>query len=300
MAERDRGNQSAGAPTPRTDGSLELPLASALSSPDPQIREAAWRTWVQRDWRASVNRALQLRNKSIATGRPRLTHISPEDEAQEAWISLAGRDHSRAVELTGVLINEVNWRVSDGSRRAGRRATEVPMSPLQDGGYSQLESSFDGLRTSVPSAESAVVNGMDEDERLKKLLDKIPDPFRAVVYLADVKGYSHREIAQILALNNEGTVRTRLHRGRGTLRRALTNGKDEKPTSTKEGPSRILSACKADDTVEDSGAWTVPANQERGQIPQRFPTVEFVGNDGDRHVLPSDNRSQRSDSKDSR
>jgi RNA polymerase sigma-70 factor (ECF subfamily) len=57
-------------------------------------------------------------------------------------------------------------------------------------------------------------------EDLVRAIDALPDPFRAVVVLADVQGFPYAEIAVLLEVP-VGTVRSRLARGRGLLQKAL-------------------------------------------------------------------------------
>ena len=55
---------------------------------------------------------------------------------------------------------------------------------------------------------------------LERALEALPEPFRAVVGLADVEGFSYAEIAEALDVPI-GTVRSRLARGRSILQKAL-------------------------------------------------------------------------------
>ncbi|MGH8621777.1 MAG: sigma-70 family RNA polymerase sigma factor [Burkholderiales bacterium] len=57
-------------------------------------------------------------------------------------------------------------------------------------------------------------------EDLERAIDALPDPFRGVVVLVDVQGYSYQEVAEVLGIPI-GTVRSRLARGRATLQRTL-------------------------------------------------------------------------------
>jgi RNA polymerase sigma-70 factor (ECF subfamily) len=48
----------------------------------------------------------------------------------------------------------------------------------------------------------------------------LPESFRAAVVLRDVEDFSYEEIARILSIPI-GTVMSRIHRGRGLMRRQL-------------------------------------------------------------------------------
>ena len=61
----------------------------------------------------------------------------------------------------------------------------------------------------------------DLPEYLQHLLMQLTPDYRAAVVLADVIGYSYAEIAEILDIP-VGTVRSRIHRGRSSLREALS------------------------------------------------------------------------------
>lgn len=69
------------------------------------------------------------------------------------------------------------------------------------------------------SAESIVVDRLVDDD-VKAALTNLPENFRIPVLLADVEGFSYREIADMLSIPI-GTVMSRLHRGRKALQKAL-------------------------------------------------------------------------------
>ena len=69
------------------------------------------------------------------------------------------------------------------------------------------------------SAESEVLERIP-DEDIRGALEALPEGFRMAVWLADVEGFSYKEIAEILDIPI-GTVMSRLHRGRRALEKAL-------------------------------------------------------------------------------
>jgi RNA polymerase sigma-70 factor, ECF subfamily len=76
-----------------------------------------------------------------------------------------------------------------------------------------------GARNVEGSAEDAVLERIP-DEDVKHALESLPENFRMPVLLADVEGFSYKEIAEIMD-TPIGTVMSRLHRGRKALERAL-------------------------------------------------------------------------------
>jgi RNA polymerase sigma-70 factor (ECF subfamily) len=69
------------------------------------------------------------------------------------------------------------------------------------------------------SAEDQLFDLITDDE-VKQALEDLPENFRLAVLLADVEGFSYKEIAEILDIPI-GTVMSRLHRGRKAMQRAL-------------------------------------------------------------------------------
>jgi len=69
------------------------------------------------------------------------------------------------------------------------------------------------------SAEEDLLESYTDDE-VKSALESLPEQFRMAVLLADVEGFSYKEIAEILDIPI-GTVMSRLHRGRKGLQKKL-------------------------------------------------------------------------------
>jgi len=76
-----------------------------------------------------------------------------------------------------------------------------------------------GGRSVEASAETEVLDQIP-DADVKAALESLPDNFRIPVLLADVEGFSYKEIAEIME-TPIGTVMSRLHRGRKALEKAL-------------------------------------------------------------------------------
>ncbi len=73
--------------------------------------------------------------------------------------------------------------------------------------------------TAGRSAEEEVLDLFTESE-IKDAIEMLPKQFRLAVLLADVEGFSYKEIAEILDVPI-GTVMSRLHRGRRALQKTL-------------------------------------------------------------------------------
>jgi RNA polymerase sigma-70 factor (ECF subfamily) len=74
-------------------------------------------------------------------------------------------------------------------------------------------------RGTEPSAETSVIESLP-DEDVQEALSSLPEQFRIAVLLADVEGFSYKEIAEITGVPI-GTVMSRLHRGRKALEKRL-------------------------------------------------------------------------------
>jgi RNA polymerase sigma-70 factor, ECF subfamily len=75
------------------------------------------------------------------------------------------------------------------------------------------------------------------DEEVKRALEELPEQFRNAVLLADVEGFSYKEIADITDASI-GTVMSRLHRGRKALQKALWDYARERGMVSEEEPWR--------------------------------------------------------------
>jgi RNA polymerase sigma factor (sigma-70 family) len=77
------------------------------------------------------------------------------------------------------------------------------------------------LPSPVATPDVAFLNGIF-DADVESALASLPPDFRAAVVLCDVEGLTYDEIADVLGVKM-GTVRSRIHRGRSMLRKALAH-----------------------------------------------------------------------------
>ena len=112
--------------------------------------------------------------------------------------------------LTRIVINEAR------GRQRGRREN-LPLSELDDMAMGEIIPFPGGGPQTDPERETAL---SEMRSLLERSIDALPEPFREVFVLREVEGLSVEETAQVLSLQ-PATVKTRLHRARMRLRRAL-------------------------------------------------------------------------------
>jgi RNA polymerase sigma-70 factor (ECF subfamily) len=114
--------------------------------------------------------------------------------------------------LTNTYIN--------GYRQKRRRPVQYSTEHLTDQYLTEANA-----RSAASALRSAEDHALDllPDNDIKAAMQALPSQFREVVYYADVEGLRYKEIA---ALTNtpQGTVMSRLHRGRQRLRTLLGGG----------------------------------------------------------------------------
>jgi len=112
--------------------------------------------------------------------------------------------------LTNTFIN--NYRAKQ------RRPEESDLGEVED---LYLYRRLGGLEASQRgrSAEDELLD-LVTDSEVKDALEALPEQFRIAVLLADIEGFSYKEIAEMLDIPI-GTVMSRLHRGRKGLQKSL-------------------------------------------------------------------------------
>jgi RNA polymerase sigma-70 factor (ECF subfamily) len=111
--------------------------------------------------------------------------------------------------------------------RKDQRRPQLASGELEDWQLAEAQSHTSDLGK---SAEAEALENLPDSD-IKSALQEIPEEFRIAVYLADVEGFSYKEIAGIVDVP-AGTVMSRLHRGRKLLREKLADYAKELGYST--------------------------------------------------------------------
>ena len=101
-------------------------------------------------------------------------------------------------------------------RKAQRGPAVDPTEEIQDWQMARAERHTSG---GLVSAEMQALENLPNPV-ISDAFSQVPEDFRTAVYLADVEGFSYKEIAEIMDVP-VGTVMSRLHRGRKALRELL-------------------------------------------------------------------------------
>ena len=135
-------------------------------------------------------------------------HDDAQDLVQEVLLRVRrGLETYRPGSLEGWLSRITTNTFLDETRRRKRRPVDL------------LPEEPDRVVPPSPPADDALATEVLPDD-VQDALRRLPEDYRAAVVMCDVVGLSYQEISESLGVP-VGTVRSRIHRGRALLRRAL-------------------------------------------------------------------------------
>ena len=148
-----------------------------------------------------------------------------EDLVQETFAKAfaAFGSYEQGTNLRAWLFRILRNTFINSYRKARRTPYSDSADELTDGQLLDLEARGAG---GVRSAETEALERLGDDD-INEALASLPEDFRTAVYLADVEGFSYKEIAEIMD-TPVGTVMSRVHRGRKSLRGLLTEYAQER------------------------------------------------------------------------
>jgi RNA polymerase sigma-70 factor, ECF subfamily len=159
---------------------------------------------------------------SLYSGALRMTRnpADAEDLVQETYLK-AYRGFGGFEEGTNLkawLYRIMTNTYINSYRAKQRRPDETDLDDIEDLFLYRRLGGLEAARASR-SAEDDLMDMFAEAE-VKEAIEALPESFRMAVLLADVEGFSYKEIAEIMDVPI-GTVMSRLHRGRKQLEKLL-------------------------------------------------------------------------------
>ncbi len=196
------------------------------------VEEPAESAWMPPSWDEIV-RAHSARVYRLAyrlTGNPH----DAEDLTQEVFVRVF---RSLSSYTPGTFEGWLHRITTNLFLDQARRKQKIRFDPL-------AEDADQRLPGRTPTPERALHDQLF-DADVETALAQLPPDFRAAVVLCDIEGLSYEEIAGILDVKL-GTVRSRIHRGRSLLRKALEHRAPQRGRVRVSGP--------ADDSAEVEGS----------------------------------------------
>ncbi len=143
-----------------------------------------------------------------------------EDLVQETYLKAYRSWHSfqQGTNLKAWLYRILTNTFINAYRSKKRRPEQTEIEEVEDLYLYRRLGGLEAARTGR-SAEDELMDLFTEAE-VKDAIEELPENFRMAVLLADVEGFSYKEIAEILDIPI-GTVMSRLHRGRKALQKTL-------------------------------------------------------------------------------
>jgi RNA polymerase sigma-70 factor (ECF subfamily) len=185
--------------------------------------QAAWEAIVRQHWRKVFNVAYKFVGK----------HDEAEDLTQDIFLKIF-----KSLDTFDRRANFQTWLISVSRNlcidhyRSVRKERET------------IDRGVDANELAPASPEAGPMAALEQRDRvglLRQAMSALPDTLRTAVLMRDIQELSYQEIAERLRLP-EGTVKSRINRGRTELARQIRKlrGEDYSPSghSSESGPSR--------------------------------------------------------------
>jgi RNA polymerase sigma-70 factor (ECF subfamily) len=181
--------------------------------------QPAWEQIVRQHWRKVFNIAYKFTGK----------HDEAEDLTQDVFVKIF-----KSLDTFDRRANFQTWLVSVSRNlcidhyRSVRKERETIDRDVDAGELSPVAQTVSPIQA---------LEHRDRVQLLKKALDQLPETLRSAVLLRDIQELSYQEIADRLHLP-EGTVKSRINRGRTELARQIRRLRDELEASPPASTNR--------------------------------------------------------------
>jgi RNA polymerase sigma-70 factor (ECF subfamily) len=101
-----------------------------------------------------------------------------------------------------------------------KRTPSGPLAPVPIPTIENIE-----MASNKPTSPDQKVIRDEMSECIREFVDRLPPDYRTIIILNELKGFTNKEIAQILQISLDA-AKIRLHRARATLKKSLESGCD--------------------------------------------------------------------------
>ena len=204
---------------------MSIPTSSSAGSagtiaPTESADPRATETEAERTQRFEQNALQYLDQLYAAAMRMTRNPADAEDVVQETFAKAYGSFHqfTPGTNLKAWLYRILTNTYINSYRKKQREPQLSDGESVEDWQLARAEShTSSGLK----SAETVALENLPDSD-VKDALQQLAPDFRLAVFLADVEGFSYKEIAEIMG-TPIGTVMSRLNRGRTQLRKLLAD-----------------------------------------------------------------------------